>query len=715
MATLFVSRSFGWLERYGVQAAVTPQNWLRFTSYRKFREKLLRRRTWSVVARLGPGAFETIRGHVVDVALTVISADRPHENCRIAGIETLAPAGPRQIRPQDKAALLRGECNAVVGEADASRGAVYLSLQRKQVANPDSMLTLRGLAVHELFSRVASAYQGTSSGDNCATVVAHWELPRVGGDWTRMQAAAEESIPFSGRTHLLRRRVLDPECTTSTVRGRSAWSRDGVAVSRIGRLVPTRYTGEHFSNVVPVVVPHDPAHLSAVCCFCESGELEAALRALNSSVSVDNGYFGKVPFDLSHWQGVATDKYPYGLPEPYSDDPTQWIFHGHPCGSVVWDERANRTARGPHRIDGTVLQIAVARLLGYRWPPEQDQETRLADEMRTWVEHCQALDRFADTDGIVCLASLTGELSAADRLRRLLQAAYGDGWSVATERQLLAAATPNAPSAKSIDEWLRDRFFREHCQLFRQRPFVWHIWDGCRDGFHALLNYHRLAGADGEGRRTLEALTYRYLGEWIARQGVDRDQGVDGADGRLAAAQDLQNQLTKIMAGEPPCDLFVRWKALGEQPVGWEPDINDGVRINIRPFMSAELTRGGRAGAGVLRVKPKIAWNKDRGKEALKPRKRWRPPWAEDDDNVDAEIDEERELRPRENYPWFWACPSDGPLTERTDFPGGPDFDGNRWNDLHYTIAAKRAARSRAEAEAQRVSAHRAADAVDEI
>ena len=210
------------------------------------------------------------------------------------------------------------------------------------------------------------------------------------------------------------------------------------------------------------------------------------------------------------------------------------------------------------------------------------------------------------------------------------------------------------------------------------------------------MNYHRLAGADGEGRRTLEALTYRHLGEWIARQRADRDQGVEGADGRLAAAQDLQNQLAKIMAGAPPCDLFVRWKPLGEQPIGWEPDINDGVRINIRPFMSAELTRGGRAGAGVLRAKPKIAWNKDRGKEALKPRKRWRPPWAEDEDDGDAEIDEDRELRPREDYPWFWGCPGDGPRAERTDFRGGPDFDGNRWNDLHYTNDAKRATRTQA-------------------
>jgi len=122
------------------------------------------------------------------------------------------------------------------------------------------------------------------------------------------------------------------------------------------------------------------------------------------------------------------------------------------------------------------------------------------------------------------------------------------------------------------------------------------------------------------------------------------------------------------LEGEPPYDLFVRWKPLADQPIGWDPDIDDGVRLNIRPFMKAELAQGGRKGAGLLRFKPNIKWSKDRGKEP-------------------------QSLRPKEDYPWFWSCPGGGSVTDRTDFPGGETYDGNRWNDLHYTNAAKRAAR----------------------
>jgi hypothetical protein len=57
----------------------------------------------------------------------------------------------------------------------------------------------------------------------------------------------------------------------------------------------------------------------------------------------------------------------------------------------------------------------------------------------------------------------------------------------------------------------------------------------------------------------------------------------------------------------------VRWKPLEKQPIGWDPDLNDGVRLNIRPFLSVPDV--GKKGAGVLRDKPNIKWDKDRGKD----------------------------------------------------------------------------------------------------
>ena len=665
LATLFVSRIFGWLEEHGVQAVVTPQNWLFLTSYKKLRETLLKQRTWNLVARLGPGAFETIGGHVVNVALNVLTADRPPRHSRMCGID-VSNSQPTGAKSQAVTAL-EIECIEQVQQLDNADLRIAFEIGPIRRRLDDHCQSVEGLTTGDLERFVGKFWEGNFADG--------WEPYIQSVDANTYYGARTDRIRWENGKGALSRFPTAHNFPGEVMNGKRVLGKTGLRIAQMRKLPVTAYTGEVFGKNGATVVPDDLRHLPAIWCFCSSAEYREEVRRIDQSLKVTNATLAKVPFDLDRWTAVAEKSYPNGLPEPYSNDPTQWIFHGHPCGSVVWDEDAKRLTRGPYRSDRAVLHVAVARLLGFRWPAEDDPDMRLADEMRVWVGHCQQLKEFADGDGIVCLSAVGGESAASDRLRQLLAAAYGTDWSAATERQLLTAAAVNGRPAESIEEWLRDRFFEGHCQLFHQRPFIWHVWDGRRDGFHALVNYHRLAGREGEGRRTLNALTYSHLGDWMARQKAAVEGGIDGADGRYAAAQDLQNQLKKIIAAEPPCDLFVRWKPLGEQPVGWEPDINDSVRINIRPFMSAELSRGGRGGAGILRIKPKIKWPKGRGQEP-------------------------RGLRQRDEYPWFWGCPGDGTEAERTDYVGGPDFDGNRWNDLHYTNAFKRAARSRKPVEA---------------
>ena len=71
--------------------------------------------------------------------------------------------------------------------------------------------------------------------------------------------------------------------------------------------------------------------------------------------------------------------------------------------------------------------------------------------------------------------------------------------------------------------------------------------------------------------------------------------------------------------------MFVRWKPIGQQPIGWHPDLDDGVRLNIRPWIT--VAEVGAKGAGVRRWKPNIKWGKDRGKNPPG------SPWGEDRDN----------------------------------------------------------------------------------
>ena len=664
IATVFLSRIFRWLGEHGTQALVTPQNWLFLKTYRKLRERLLKEQTWNVVARLGPGAFETISGEVVNVALIILSAGRLEPGWQMAGLDVSAPRGQRPIQAAEKAELLEAEAEIVA------------SGQAEQGGNPDSVVLMRPVGNRPLLRQVAHGVHGFGSKDSPRFFRQFWETS-PSGDWQWLQTTVRVSQDWSGCEQIvywqdgqgiLAERGRRGEAIPA---GRTAWGRAGVAVSQIGALPCALYTGEIFDKNTAVVLPSQESHLPAVWAFCSSPQYAAAVREFDQNLKVTNATLVKVPFDLDHWRKVAAERYPNGLPEPYSDDPTQWIFHGDPCRSVIWDKHARITAPGPTRFDHTVLQVAVARLLGYRWPAERDAAMRLAPEQHAIVEGCAAYNDLADADGIVCLFPAQGEISAADRLRAVLMRAYGDEWSAATERRLLAATKPNGKPPGSLEAWLCDGFFAEHCKLFHNRPFIWHIWDGRKDGFHALVNYHRLAGANGEGRRTLESLAYAYLNDWIHRQRAEKQARTAGADARIEHALDLQQQLEHILEGEPPCDIFVRWKPLHAQAIGWDPDLDDGVRLNIRPFMRAELRKGGRAGAGVLRWRPNVKWGKDRGKEPEEP-------------------------RPRGEFPWFWGCPGRGSEATRTDFEtGDARFDGQRWNDLHYTRAVKEAARER--------------------
>lgn len=634
LATCFVERCLGFCAEGGSAALVTPQNWLFLGTYKKLRKHLLEEAQWEVVARLGPRAFETISGEVVNVALLALSRRRAGEGHQFAGWDASAAA-----TPAEKDAALLSDAVRVVGQAE-------------QLGNPDARVTFDNQTEVTLLAKFADGLAGIQTGDYPRFGRTFWEMRSGTDGWAYQQSTVEETVDFAGLSQVilwengtgqLLQFVKEKLAGNvgAWIRGLEGLGRPGVLVSSMRGLPVTRFLGQLVDNNAAIVLPDQEEYLPAIWTYCSSPQFAEDVRRIDQTLKVTNATLVKVPFDLAHWQKVAAEKYPNGLPKPHSDDPTQWLFNGHPKGSDA------------------PLQVAVARLAGYRWPRQTGSS----------FPDCPALgpdglERHADRDGIVALNPVKGEQPAAARLLALLADAFGAEWSAAKLDSLLAQV---GFAGRTLDDWLRDGFFEQHCALFHQRPFVWHIWDGLRDGFHALVNYHRLAAPNGEGQRTLEKLIFSYLGDWIGRQRAEQKAGIEGADARVAAAEHLKAELTKILEGGPPYDLFVRWKPLAEQPIGWAPDINDGVRINIRPFMTAKPLGARARGACILRVTPRIKWDKDRGKEPK---------------------------REKDDYPWFWGWdPEDSSLS--VDFAGGREFDGNRWNDLHYTRAFKQAARDR--------------------
>ena len=627
LATCFVERCLEFCAHGGNTSLVAPQNWLFLGTYKALRESLLKETTWNCVSRLGSKGFQTPMWDF-NVCLLSLNLCLPLEGSEFFGLDVSSAKSP-----EDKDQLLPTDKVVIVG-------------QKGQLKNPDARISLEVLGSATLLEKFASCVQGLRPADRGLLVRCFWELPSMGARWKVLQSSCEKTQEFGGMEGAFDLQTFDAKWRElgSAYKGHKQWGKMGVTMSQMSALPATIYIGAVFDGNVNVFDVGDAKHLAAVWTFCASDEFQSAIRKIDQKLAVTNATLIKVPFDLAHWQKVAGEKYPHGLPKPFSSDPTQWLFNGHPAGA------------------DQPLHVAVARLLGYQWPRQTGSS----------FPDCPALgpdglEKLADDDGIVPINPMRGEPAASERLISLLRDAYtatGQHFDLAVASKLLAET---GGKATEFGDWLLNEFFEQHCKLFHNRPFVWHIWDGRKDGFNVLVNYHRLAASGGAGRQLLEKLTYDYLGDWIDRQNDGVKNGEAGAEARLAAATKLQKELIKIIEGEAPYDIFVRWKPLAEQAIGWSPDINDGVRMNIRPFMLA--ANMAKKGAGLLRTKPNIKWDKDRGKEPE---------------------------RAKPDFPWFWSCDPDSNPTHATDFAGGREFTGERWNDLHYTRAVKTAAKSRA-------------------
>lgn len=596
LATAFVLRCKQLCSPGGSMALVTPHNWHFLTTYRALREYLLKNATWNMVARLGPNAFQDMNYWAATTALNVLTAQAPSESSTIYGIDV-----SEDKEQSKKAARLAG----------LQKTPTQIVQQSSQLRNPDARITLVESSDVPLLSAYAKCLAGILNGDSPRFQKFFWEFAAKPAEWVFQQSTVESTCYYGGRElviyfdeangHLREDAVVRRErLHDSDQRGNSAWGKPGVCVNQMNTMPVSLYSGNKFDSNVAVISPFDLGHVAAIWCFVNSPEFRASLKKIDSKVNITNATIAKVPFDLEYWVSEAGLKYPHGLPEPHSDDPTQWIFKG--CIPTSTDP----------------LQVAVARLLGYRWPEQPEVE--------------DVIDKMADGDGILCLPGVRGEAVASERLLEILHTAYGKNWSDSVLHKLLTDA--GCKAGITLEDWLRNHFFEQHCKRFLGRPFIWQIWDGRKDGFSALVNYHKL------DHKALENLTYSYLGDWITAQGKSEKVG---SDSRLGAAQELQAKLKLILAGEPPYDIFVRWKPLYEQAIGWHPDLNDGVRMNIRPFIEADI----------LRKKPNIKWSKDRGNDSV---------------------------RSKDDFPWFWS---------------GKEFVGERLNDVHLTNTEKQAARDR--------------------
>ncbi len=289
----------------------------------------------------------------------------------------------------------------------------------------------------------------------------------------------------------------------------------------------------------------------------------------------------------------------------------------HPI-SIYWLLRELRDKDGAvcgaelERFTLDYLSVLVLRILGHRWPRE--------------IEAGEPLPMWVDADGIIPLTDGTSEPTLLERMRDRLADDFGADRMGAIEREF------EAITRRPVGAWLTTAFFKRHISQFRKRPVALQIVSSLRNNergrgrsarrntpaFSCLVYYHRL---DVD---LLPKLRTQYLGplrlifqtelgslEKLKERSADQDarrleleeklEEIKSFEARLEAVITegfASAALDKIVAREP-LDKWTSRDGLAPPPETreaflvqerrYDPDLNDGVRVNIAPLQRAGL------------------------------------------------------------------------------------------------------------------------------
>lgn len=257
---------------------------------------------------------------------------------------------------------------------------------------------------------------------------------------------------------------------------------------------------------------------------------------------------------------------------------------------------------------------ALSEILGPQppecvWPFAQSMSRDQKRMEHVWRLLSYAVKRVVevDGDGLVAFNRSTGETPLAERVRHELAALFPGRDESQLEIEIvneLKRSVKGYRKCASLDDWLANAYFEYHASLYKNRPIVWHIASAqgtTHFAFGALVHYHRF------DKNRMAKLRASYVRDTIEE--LRREAGLADKAGRADDRIELQAKLEEVQAldrklqliqeghhegaegGPQDFRILTPWKKPETRPKGWNPDIDDGVKVNIAPLDRAGVLR----------------------------------------------------------------------------------------------------------------------------
>lgn len=261
-----------------------------------------------------------------------------------------------------------------------------------------------------------------------------------------------------------------------------------------------------------------------------------------------------------------------------------------------------------------ITRVQIEKSLGERppeviWPQMEGKTTEQKRMEHVWRLLSFAVKRVidADDDGIVPFNRSTGETPIGERVRHELAALFPGRDESQLEVEIvneLKRSVKGYRKCASLDDWLANAYFEYHAGLYKSRPVYWHVASAQGTSpfaFGALVHYHRF------DKNRMQKLRASYVRDTIEE--LRRDAGLADKAGRADDRVELQAKLEEVQAldkklqlvqeghhegaegGDRDFRILTPWKEPAKRPKGWNPDLDDGVKVNIAPLDRAGILR----------------------------------------------------------------------------------------------------------------------------